>query len=244
MEKAREAYAIGQQKQRQWNAEILEYERMKAHYKGIGEEPPYQTLGAFRRAKRADELSPKFKAWRYRENDEQQFEEWKEKLGDEFPFETVDELQKNKYNNSKKYESVVRDVDLHRQYSEAVENGKVTDVGFGIFKATLQETRKRLIGITTVKGSKVEEVSIHLIERIIGSEKEGRLGVPIEKVAETLEKGFFIKETIDKKGRKGWTFHYQGVDVSYNPDKKMVVQCQPNTHRKVNNGDNNGKAKK
>ncbi len=54
MEKAREAYAIGQQKQREWNAEILEYERMKAHYKGIGEEPPYKTLGAFRRAKRAN----------------------------------------------------------------------------------------------------------------------------------------------------------------------------------------------
>ena len=109
MEKAREAYALGQQKQRQWNAEILEYERMKAHYKGIGEEPPYKTLGAFRRAKRADELSPKFKAWRYRENDEQQFEEWKEIFGDEFPLKTVDELQKIKYNkNKKEYKELVK----------------------------------------------------------------------------------------------------------------------------------------
>ena len=52
-EKARAEYARGQQLMRQWNAEILEYEKMKAYYKSIGEEPPYKTLGGFRRAKRA-----------------------------------------------------------------------------------------------------------------------------------------------------------------------------------------------
>lgn len=48
-ERMREEYAKGQAKMRQWNAEIVEYERMKAHYKSLGEEPPYKTLGAFRR---------------------------------------------------------------------------------------------------------------------------------------------------------------------------------------------------
>jgi hypothetical protein len=52
-EKARAEYARGQQLMRQWNAEIVEYEKMKAYYKSIGEEPPYKTLGGFRRAKRA-----------------------------------------------------------------------------------------------------------------------------------------------------------------------------------------------
>lgn len=53
-ETLRTQYAAGQQKLRQWNAEILEYERMKDHYKKIGHPPPYSTLGAFRRAKRAN----------------------------------------------------------------------------------------------------------------------------------------------------------------------------------------------
>jgi N-acetylneuraminic acid mutarotase len=52
-ERLRKEYAQGQAKMRQWNAELVEYERMKAHYKSLGEEPPYKTLGAFRRAKRA-----------------------------------------------------------------------------------------------------------------------------------------------------------------------------------------------
>ncbi len=51
-ETLRTQYAVGQQKLRQWNAEILEYERMKDHYKKIGQPPPYSTLGAFRREAR------------------------------------------------------------------------------------------------------------------------------------------------------------------------------------------------
>ena len=37
---------------RQWNAEIVEYERMKAYYAEQGQEPPYKSLGAFRREAR------------------------------------------------------------------------------------------------------------------------------------------------------------------------------------------------
>lgn len=58
-ERLRKEYAQGQAKMRQWNAELVEYERMKAHYKSIGEEPPYKTLGGFRRAKRAGSESYK-----------------------------------------------------------------------------------------------------------------------------------------------------------------------------------------
>ena len=65
-ERARAEYARGQQLMRQWNAEILEYEKMKAYYKSIGEEPPYKTLGAFRREVRKpkDKQSVAFRAMR------------------------------------------------------------------------------------------------------------------------------------------------------------------------------------
>ena len=93
---------------RQWNAEIVEYELMKAYYKELGQEPPYKSLGAFRRAKRAENLSVSFKAWHYRERDKQQFEEWKSVFGTDFSLKTVDELQKIKYNkNKKRYRELV-----------------------------------------------------------------------------------------------------------------------------------------
>lgn len=67
-ERLREEYARGQQKMRQWNAELVEYERMKAFYKELGQEPPYKTLGAFRREVRKpkEEQSDAFRSMRNR----------------------------------------------------------------------------------------------------------------------------------------------------------------------------------
>lgn len=62
-------YAAWQAGNRQLNRELLEYEQMKAYYASKGETPPYKTLGAFRRASRADNLSPAFKDWRNRKVD-------------------------------------------------------------------------------------------------------------------------------------------------------------------------------
>lgn len=59
-------YAAWQAGNRQLNRELLEYERMKAYYESKGLDAPYTTLAGFRRARRSDNLSPAFKAWRYR----------------------------------------------------------------------------------------------------------------------------------------------------------------------------------
>ncbi len=75
---------------------------MKEYYAGRESEMPYKTLGAFRTARRRDELSPAFKAWRYRERDEVQYEELKSLLGASFPVKSIDEFRKIKYNVSRK----------------------------------------------------------------------------------------------------------------------------------------------
>lgn len=59
-------YAAWQAGNRQLNRELLEYERMKAYYESKGLDAPYKTLAGFRRARRSDNLSPAFKAWRCR----------------------------------------------------------------------------------------------------------------------------------------------------------------------------------
>ena len=54
-----EAYQSWQAGNRQLNREMHEYEQMQAYYENKGEEAPYKTLGAFRRARRAQAQSYK-----------------------------------------------------------------------------------------------------------------------------------------------------------------------------------------
>ena len=60
-----ELYQQWQAGNRQRNAELHEYERMKAYYESQGKAPPYNTLGAFRRARRAqsDNYQASRKEW-------------------------------------------------------------------------------------------------------------------------------------------------------------------------------------
>ncbi len=92
-------YQSWQAGNRQRNAEYLEYERMKKEYAGREAEMPYKTLGAFRTARRRDELSPAFKAWRYRKQDTNTLECWSNvKNFRNFP-KTLEKLQEIKYND-------------------------------------------------------------------------------------------------------------------------------------------------
>lgn len=69
-----------------------------------GKEPPYKTLGGFRKARRSDNLSPAFKAWRYRNVDGKQYEEWKSVIGEKNMPETLAKFQQIKYNkNNEQY---------------------------------------------------------------------------------------------------------------------------------------------
>ena len=82
---------------------MLEFEKMQAYYKGRENEMPYKTLAIFRRARRANNLSSAFKAWRYRERDKKQYEEWVKKLGKENMPENIDKFVDIKYNKSKEF---------------------------------------------------------------------------------------------------------------------------------------------
>ena len=92
------AYAAWQAGNRQLNNELREFKAMQEHYKGRESEMPYKTLGSFRKARRRNELSPAFKAWRYRNRDAKQYEEWIRILGVENMPEDVDKFRDLKYN--------------------------------------------------------------------------------------------------------------------------------------------------
>lgn len=106
-ERARAEYAHGQQLMRQWNAEIVEYERMKAYYKSNGKEPPYKTLGAFRREARKprEKQSQIMRQWRNRDRDSEEYKKIKSTLGANKVPETFDKFKDIKYNkNNEQYD--------------------------------------------------------------------------------------------------------------------------------------------
>ena len=128
-------YAQWQAGNRLLNRELLEYEQMKAYYEGKGETPPYTTLGGFRRASRADDLSPAFKAWKNRKRDQKQYEKWKNIIGVKNMPETLEKFQEIKYN--KKQEEFV----LLRGYKEAQEKQDIHAlVSFEVYKKVSQES--------------------------------------------------------------------------------------------------------
>lgn len=104
-----EAYQAWQAGNRQLNREMLEFEKMQAYYKGREDVMPYKTLGAFRRARRADNLSSAFKAWRYREMDTKTLNRWgKIKNFRNYP-KTLEKLQEIKYNKLNEWEVLKRE---------------------------------------------------------------------------------------------------------------------------------------
>lgn len=221
-----EAYQAWQAGNRQRNREMLEFEQMQAYYKGKENEMPYKTLASFRRARRADNLSSAFKAWRYRERDKKQYEEWIKKLGKENMPEDIDKFSDIKYNNPNKYQQILRDLDLHRQYMETVEKFEVTNIGFVEYKKIMIEATQKIVGIKTSDGKIVEGITKHLVDRIIGSEKQKRKGVSIDKVVECLQKG-----TIVKNKAKSIKYFFNDVEVSFNPITNKVIQCNPKTRK-------------
>ncbi|MBR0189025.1 MAG: hypothetical protein IJQ23_01410 [Clostridia bacterium] len=106
---------------RQWNEERHEFNKMQAEYKARGEEPPYTTLGGFRRARRAE--STEYKKLHYRDRDERLYENWKSVVGKENMPKTLDKFQEIRYNDEKEYRRIQTTVS-DKRISDDIKGGK------------------------------------------------------------------------------------------------------------------------
>lgn len=229
-ERARAEYSKGQQLMRQWNAEIVEYERMKAYYAEQGQEPPYKSLGAFRREVRKphEKQSPAMRSWKRQYGDQLQYERWKAIVGIENMPKTLAKFQQIKYNKSSQLE-----FELLRHYKYAREEGDVSAlVGFKLYKKGKQSLESRFIGQTTITGTKVKSISNHFVDRYFGTIYRKSLRVPkhegvsIREIEEVFYKGDFCEIKIDKKGRKSQKIYIKGVcDLTINPETGELIQC-------------------
>ncbi len=100
-EAAREEYAKSQMQKRQWNKELNEFAEMQKSYAERGEETPYKTLGAFRRAYRAKEGTLTYAKTHYYQRDTQQYNELKTELGANAVPKTFEQFQELKYSKAK-----------------------------------------------------------------------------------------------------------------------------------------------
>lgn len=104
---ARSAYARSQMQMRQWNKEMNEFAKMREHY---GDNAPYKTLGAFRRAYRSEEGSLPYAKSHYYRRDERELEGILKVLGAERAPQSLAKLQSLKYNkNSTEYALLKRE---------------------------------------------------------------------------------------------------------------------------------------
>lgn len=136
-------------------------------------------------------------------------------IGEENMPKTVEKFQEIKYNESRRF-------DLLRQYKETVENKEVTNIGFEKYEIVMKEAKNKIVGVKTSNGFVIKSISKHLVDRIIGSEQQKRLGVNINEVVETLKNGEIVKKT-----SKSVKYRYKTSEVSINPLTGNVIQCNP-----------------
>ena len=104
---ARSAYARSQMQMRQWNKELNEFAEYQKLCAARGEDPAYKTLGSFRRAYRSEEGSLAYAKTHYYRRDERELESYKKVLGEEKAPQSLEILQRLKYNKDKqKYTSL------------------------------------------------------------------------------------------------------------------------------------------
>ena len=168
-ERARAEYSKGQQLMRQWNAEIVEYERMKAYYAEQGQEPPYKSLGAFRREVRKphEKQSPAMRAWKRHVPDKQQYERWKGIVGERYMPKTVDEFQQIKYNRDRQQEFEklrqirAQEIDYKVAETGGAHSGKLADYQKNFSIAALEKTVKNLDEKIALHISKINNPEQH-----------------------------------------------------------------------------------
>ena len=228
-ERMREEYAKGQAKMRQWNAEIVEYERMKAFY---GKDMPYKTLGAFRREVRkpVKEQSATMKTWRRRVADKQLYDRWVALLGKKNMPKSFDKFEAIKYNKKEEFA-------LLKGYKEAQQKQDIhAFVSFKTYKLVSREIDKAIVG-KTFDGIQIKGKLTHFIDRVIGEYQESdykqlgkRQGVKIIDVVDCLQsKVKSFRNNSD--GSISITYKSDKCKVTLNPNTGILIQTNPNKKR-------------
>lgn len=135
----------------------------------------------------------------YKQEKEKKHQEWLHSIGaDGTTLKTVAEYEEAKYNKTREYI-------LLKGYAKAVSKGDISVlVGFDVYRQTADEVEKKIIGMETSDGIKIESYATHFIDRVIGQTSTShpgmRMGVPVDDAYKALKTG---KPTQEKKMKSG-----------------------------------------
>ncbi len=153
-------------------------------------------------------------------------ENWLKSIGaDESVFKRLDNYYEHKYNDSPAYQNLM-------DYRKLISKGEVSPLlGFETYNRYAKDIRNNLVGVKTPLGFEIKGVTSHFVGRAIGraglSKKYNREGVSIEDLFVCLKSGRVGKTQISPKGEKSVLLISDKCFISINPDKKILVQCNP-----------------
>lgn len=138
---------------------------------------------------------------------------------------TLDKYYEGKYNNSPAYKVLM-------DYKDLVKHGEISPLlGLRAYSNYVKAIENNLIGIKTPLGFEVEGFTPHFVGRAIGraglSKKYNRDSVSVEDLLACLKSGRIGKTQISSKGEKSVLLISDKCFISMNPDKKILVQCNP-----------------
>ncbi|MDE6441212.1 MAG: phage minor capsid protein [Clostridia bacterium] len=220
---ARSAYARSQMQMRQWNKEMNEFAMMRERY---GDNAPYKTLGAFRRAYRSEEGSLPYAKTHYYRKDERQFTEFESAIGKENMPENLAKFQQMKYNDREEF-------NLLNHYQFSRKKGNISALAsFELFKTTKVKIENATIGKMAANGTVIQKVSLHFVDRLIGTiyhkdNEPKHEGMALKDMQDILFNGVpSSKLKYDKFNRPSQNIEIESKGiVTVNTDTGELVQC-------------------
>ena len=123
---------------------------------------------------------------------------------------------------------------LFKHYTDSVKNGDVSPLtDYDTYQKIATELREKCIGLKTSNGIELKEISLHSIDRVIGSVEKRRSGVTVDGIVEALTSpDAKIMDPIYNKTKTkvSQKFIYKTTEVSVNPIDHILIQANPH-HR-------------
>ena len=157
--------------------------------------------------------------------DSKQHDRYKNIIGDSVG--SLADFRDMKYNRPKEFEML-------KDYVNSVQKGMVSPLsGFKNYKKIHDSLEEIVIGIDIAEGVQITGKSKHFMERVIGTmcdPKTGkpRSGVSVEDILKALTSPVNVKPIkTAKNGEKSQKYIGEKATVTINPDKGILIQCNP-----------------
>ena len=158
--------------------------------------------------------------------DMKQHKEYRAILGNDIPKDFA-KFRNLKYNDPERWH-------LYEDYKKSVKKGMISPLsGVKNYIHLHDEIDAKMIGIETVRGTKITGQRKHFLERVIGTMKDpktgrSRSGVTVEDIQDALKTPLDIRKIVtDTKGDRSQKYIGANATVSVNPDTGKLIQCNP-----------------